>query len=113
MRLSPDWLGSFLIVRMTAPLTSLTVIVTNTDELSRGVPQLTTETQYRAALSVFLGAKATPALLDAIVAQYPESQYGSYTKAYVQVISQATIICASFSISSRPSPALARAGSPQ
>lgn len=71
-----------------------TIVVSNANELSRGVPDISTELHYRAALTTFFGARATPAMIDKIVAQYTVAGYGTYKAAYVAVISEVTIICA-------------------
>ncbi len=69
------------------------MVVSNANELSRGVPNIATEAQFRLAIGAFLGARATPALMDQIVAQYPVATYGTWKAAYVAALSEVTIIC--------------------
>jgi para-nitrobenzyl esterase len=64
------------------------VFGSNTDETSRAAPMISTEDEYRAAV-----AALAPTFVDAILAQYPSSEYGNPRRAFVAVTTDAKFVC--------------------
>ena len=72
-----------------------TLVVSNANELSKGVPNIMTEAQFRAGVATFLGTAGTMAMVDKVTAQYASpANYPTWKQSYIQAISEGTIICA-------------------
>jgi para-nitrobenzyl esterase len=65
------------------------VIGSNTDETALSTPLITSEAEYRAALSALVG----PAAVNAVIQRYPVATYGTPRRALVQVTSDAFFTC--------------------
>ncbi len=70
------------------------VVMSNTSESGRDAPPLTTQQQFRGAMNGFLGPLGSPTLVDAIVAQYPDTAYGnSWRQAFIAATTDAKFTC--------------------
>ena len=65
------------------------VVGSNLDETNLSMPLISTEAEYRAAVTALVG----PTLTDAVLAQYPVATYGTPRRALVQVTTDAFFGC--------------------
>jgi para-nitrobenzyl esterase len=65
------------------------IIGSNTDETALSTPLISTEAEYRAAVTALVG----PALTNQVLQQYPVATYGTQRRALVQLTSDAFFTC--------------------
>ena len=69
------------------------IIGTNTEEQGRSVPLTMTQTEYETAVAAFAQSSGAPGLTQALLAQYPTSDYPSPRAAMVALLSDTKFNC--------------------
>ncbi len=69
------------------------VLGTNTEETGKYIPAITSEAEYQAAVTAYATPFGGAALVDAVLAAYPASDYPSYRRAFIALTSDAKFVC--------------------